>query len=567
MAITTIDASMLAKMFLAGAKNLEAKKEWINELNVFPVPDGDTGTNMTMTIMSAAAEVSSLGDSPDMASLAKAISSGSLRGARGNSGVILSQLFRGFTKGISKYEVIDVVILCDALQKAVETAYKAVMKPKEGTILTVAKGGADRALELIGETDDLAVFMDEVIQHADYVLGQTPEMLSVLKQAGVVDSGGQGLMMVLKGAYDALMGKEVDYTIDAAGSGGGVVKISQQAEQDIKFGYCTEFIIVLNRPMEEQDEVDFKSYLESIGDSIVVVADDEITKVHVHTNDPGLAIQRALEYGSLSKMKIDNMREEHQEKLIKDAEKAAAEQKEADEKKRSERHALAEAQKAPKKDMGFISVSIGEGINEIFKGLGVDYIIAGGQTMNPSTEDMLNAIEDVNADNIFILPNNKNIILAANQAASLIEEKNIFVIPTKTVPQGITALINFMPDSSPQENAARMTEELSSVKTGQVTYAVRDTLIDDKSIKQGDYMGMGDSSILSVGKDMDVVIKELVSQLVEEESAIISIYYGEEITESAAGKLGTELEEAYPDCEVEVHYGGQPIYYYVISVE
>ncbi len=567
MAITTIDASMLAKMFLAGAKNLEAKKEWINELNVFPVPDGDTGTNMTMTIMSAAAEVSSLGDSPDMASLAKAISSGSLRGARGNSGVILSQLFRGFTKGISKYEVIDVVILCDALQKAVETAYKAVMKPKEGTILTVAKGGADRALELIGETDDLAVFMDEVIQHADYVLGQTPEMLPVLKQAGVVDSGGQGLMMVLKGAYDALMGKEVDYTIDAAGSGGGVVKISQQAEQDIKFGYCTEFIIVLNRPMEEQDEVDFKSYLESIGDSIVVVADDEITKVHVHTNDPGLAIQRALEYGSLSKMKIDNMREEHQEKLIKDAEKAAAEQKEADEKKRSERHALAEAQKAPKKDMGFISVSIGEGINEIFKGLGVDYIIAGGQTMNPSTEDMLNAIEDVNADNIFILPNNKNIILAANQAASLIEEKNIFVIPTKTVPQGITALINFMPDSSPQENAARMTEELSSVKTGQVTYAVRDTLIDDKSIKQGDYMGMGDSSILSVGKDMDVVIKELVSQLVEEESAIISIYYGEEITESAAGKLGAELEEAYPDCEVEVHYGGQPIYYYVISVE
>lgn len=567
MAITTIDASMLAKMFLAGAKNLEAKKEWINELNVFPVPDGDTGTNMTMTIMSAAAEVSSLGDSPDMASLAKAISSGSLRGARGNSGVILSQLFRGFTKGISKYEVIDVVILCDALQKAVETAYKAVMKPKEGTILTVAKGGADRALELIGETDDLAVFMDEVIQHADYVLGQTPEMLPVLKQAGVVDSGGQGLMMVLKGAYDALMGKEVDYTIDAAGSGGGVVKISQQAEQDIKFGYCTEFIIVLNRPMEEQDEVDFKSYLESIGDSIVVVADDEITKVHVHTNDPGLAIQRALEYGSLSKMKIDNMREEHQEKLIKDAEKAAAEQKEADEKKRSERHALAEAQKAPKKDMGFISVSIGEGINEIFKGLGVDYIIAGGQTMNPSTEDMLNAIEDVNADNIFILPNNKNIILAANQAVSLIEEKNIFVIPTKTVPQGITALINFMPDSSPQENAARMTEELSSVKTGQVTYAVRDTLIDDKSIKQGDYMGMGDSSILSVGKDMDVVIKELVSQLVEEESAIISIYYGEEITESAAGKLGAELEEAYPDCEVEVHYGGQPIYYYVISVE
>ncbi len=567
MAITTVDAPLLAKMFLAGAKNLEAKKEWINELNVFPVPDGDTGTNMTMTIMSAATEVSNLGESPDMASLAKAISSGSLRGARGNSGVILSQLFRGFTKGISKYEVIDVVILCDALQKAVETAYKAVMKPKEGTILTVAKGGADRALELIGETDDLAVFMDEVIRHADYVLSQTPEMLPVLKQAGVVDSGGQGLVTVLKGAYDALMGKEIDYTIETPSAGSSVVKISQQAEQDIKFGYCTEFIIVLNHPMEEKEEMDFKAYLESIGDSIVVVADDEITKVHVHTNDPGLAIQRALEYGSLSKMKIDNMREEHQEKLIKDAEKAAAEQKMADEKKRSEKDALAEAQKAPKKDMGFISVSIGEGINEIFKGLGVDYIIAGGQTMNPSTEDMLNAIEDVNADNIFILPNNKNIILAANQAASLIEEKNIFVIPTKTVPQGITALINFMPDSSPEENAARMTEELSTVKTGQVTYAVRDTLIDDKSIRQGDYMGMGDSSILSVGKDMDAVIRELMAQLVDEESAIISIYYGEEIKEETARQLGSELEETYPDCEVEVHFGGQPVYYYVISVE
>ncbi len=567
MAITTVDAPMLAKMFLAGAKNLEAKKEWINELNVFPVPDGDTGTNMTMTIMSAAAEVSKLGDSPDMASLAKAISSGSLRGARGNSGVILSQLFRGFTKGIGKYEVIDTVILCDALQKAVETAYKAVMKPKEGTILTVAKGGADKALELIGETDDLTVFIDEVIKEADDVLSRTPDMLPVLKQAGVVDSGGQGLVTVLKGAYDALMGKEVDYTIETESAGSGVVKISQETEQDIKFGYCTEFIIVLNRPLEEKEESEFKSYLESIGDSIVVVADDEITKVHVHTNDPGLAIQRALEYGSLSKIKIDNMREEHQEKLIKDAQKAAEEQKLADERKRSEKEALAEASKAPKKDMGFISVSIGEGINEIFKGLGVDYIIAGGQTMNPSTEDMLNAIEEVNADNIFILPNNKNIILAANQAASLIEEKNIFVIPTKTVPQGITALINFMPDSSAEENAARMTEELTSVKTGQVTYAVRDTLIEDKSIKQGDYMGMGDNSILSVGRDMDTVIREMIAQLVDEDSAIISIYYGEEIKEQAAKQLGAELEETYPDCEVEVHYGGQPIYYYVISVE
>lgn len=566
-AITTIDAPMLAKMFLAGAKNLEAKKEWINELNVFPVPDGDTGTNMTMTIMAAAAEVKNLGDNLNMASLAKAISSGSLRGARGNSGVILSQLFRGFTKGISKHEVLDIVILSDAFQKAVETAYKAVMKPKEGTILTVAKGGADKALELIGETDDLAVFLDKVIKHADYVLSQTPEMLPVLKQAGVVDSGGQGLVTVLKGAYDALMGKEIDYSIESVDTGSGVVKISEQTEQDIKFGYCTEFIIVLNQPLEEKDELNFKSFLESIGDSIVVVADDEITKVHVHTNDPGLAIQRALTYGSLSKIKIDNMHEEHQEKLIKDAQKAAAEQKAADEKRRSQQEALEEKNQTPKKDMGFISVSIGEGINEIFKGLGVDYIIAGGQTMNPSTEDMLNAIDDVNADHIFILPNNKNIILAANQAASLIEEKDIHVIPTKTVPQGITALINFMPDSTAEENAQRMTEELSNVKSGQVTYAVRDTLIDDKSIKQGDYMGIGDSSILSVGKDMDSVTKEMIAQMVDEDSAIISIYYGEEVQDEAAEQLGKELGEQYPDCEIEVHYGGQPIYYYVVSVE
>ncbi|MCI9004182.1 MAG: DAK2 domain-containing protein [Lachnospiraceae bacterium] len=568
MAKSTIKAPMLAKMFLAGAKNLEAKKEWINELNVFPVPDGDTGTNMTMTIMAAAAEVQGLGAEPDMASLAKAISSGSLRGARGNSGVILSQLFRGFTKGISKYEVLDVVIVSDAFQKAVETAYKAVMKPKEGTILTVAKGAADKALELIGETDDLEEFLAQVIAEAEYVLSKTPEMLPVLKQAGVVDSGGQGLVTVLQGAYDALIGKEIDYTLEGVQASSGVAKISQQAEQDIKFGYCTEFIIVLNQPLGENGEIDFKAYLESVGDSIVVVADDEITKVHVHTNDPGLVIQRALTYGSLSKIKIDNMREEHQEKLIKDAQKAAEEQKLADEKRRQERVAQEEeAHKMPNKEMGFISVSIGEGINEIFQGLGVDYIIAGGQTMNPSTEDMLNAIEEVNADNIFILPNNKNIILAANQAASLMEEKNIYVIPSKTVPQGITALINFMPDSTPEENAARMTEELSSVKTGQVTYAVRDTFIDDKAIKQGDYMGMGDSAILSVGKDMQDVVKDMVSQLVEEESAIISVYYGQEIEEAAAQALGEELGEQYPQCEVEVHYGGQPIYYYLISVE
>ena len=576
MEINTIDASLLAKMFLAGAKNLDAKKEWINELNVFPVPDGDTGTNMSMTIMSAAKEVSAL-EKMDMPSLAKAISSGSLRGARGNSGVILSQLFRGFTKVIGNYDEIDVIVLCDAMQKAVETAYKAVMKPKEGTILTVAKGAADKALELIGETEDLTVFVGEIIKQAEYVLSQTPEMLPVLKQAGVVDSGGQGLVEVLKGAYDAMLGKEIDYTIEGVAAGSGVVKISAQAEEDIKFGYCTEFIIVLNKELTGKQEQDFKGFLESIGDSIVVVADDEIVKVHVHTNDPGLAIQRALTYGSLSKIKIDNMREEHQEKLIKDAQKIAAEQKTAaqtgaaqKEEPAAEETATEEPMPEPeasRKDMGFISVSIGEGLNEIFKGLGVDYIIEGGQTMNPSTEDILNAIDKVPADTVFILPNNKNIILAANQAASLVEDKNVVVIPTKTIPQGITALINYIPEKDADDNEKRMTEEIKNVKTGQVTYAVRDTVIDDKEIRQGDYMGIGDSTILSVGTEMDVVLKEMVDQMIDEDSAIISIYYGEEAEEEDANDLASYMEETYPDCEVEVHFGGQPIYYYVISVE
>lgn len=564
MEINTIDASMMAKMFLAGAKNLEAKKEWINELNVFPVPDGDTGTNMSMTIMSAAREVSAL-ENPDMKTLCKAIASGSLRGARGNSGVILSQLFRGFTKGIAEYDELDVIILSEALQKAVDTAYKAVMKPKEGTILTVAKGGAHRALELAEETDDLVYFVSEVIKEADRVLQKTPDMLPVLKQAGVVDSGGQGLLEVLKGGYDALMGKEIDYTIEGTPSVGTVTKITPQAEADIKFGYCTEFIIMLDKPMTEKQEMDFKSYLESIGDSIVVVADDEITKVHVHTNDPGLAIQRALTYGGLSKMKIDNMRLEHQEKLIKDAEKVAAQQKE--ETLAAKKAAAEEAVPVEEKDMAFISVSIGEGINEIFKSLGADEIIEGGQTMNPSTEDILEAIEQVHAKTIFVLPNNKNIILAASQAATLVKEKHVIVIPTKTIPQGITALINFIPEKTPEENEATMKEEIANVKTGQITYAVRDTIMNEKEIKRGDYMGIGDSGILSVGKDKDETLKEMISQLVDEDSAIISIYYGADVTEEEASKVASELEEAYPDLDVEVNFGGQPVYYYVISVE
>ena len=560
MEITSINAEVLAKMFLAGAKNLDAKKEWINELNVFPVPDGDTGTNMSMTIMSAAKEVSGLAD-PTKKTLAKAISSGSLRGARGNSGVILSQLFRGFCKVIAEYDEIDVNVLCEAVQKAVETAYKAVMKPKEGTILTVAKGAANKALELVDETDDLVYFCDEVIKEADIVLSRTPDMLPVLKQAGVVDSGGQGLMQVLKGAFDSLTGKEIDYTIEDASTGSGVVKISAQTEAEIKFGYCTEFIIVLNRPLSDKEERDYKAFLESIGDSIVVVADDEIVKTHVHTNDPGLAIQEALKHGSLSKIKIDNMREEHQEKLIKDAEKLAAQQKEDV----AEQEEAAEEQ--PKKDMGFISVSIGEGMNEIFRGLGADYIIEGGQTMNPSTEDMLNAIEHVNAEHIFILPNNKNIVMAANQAASLVEDKEIIVIPTKTIPQGITALVNFIPDHTAEENKENMLEEIALVKTGQVTYAVRDTEIDGKEIKQDDYMGIGDKSILSVGKDLKETTLEMVDAMVDEDSAIVSIYYGSDAEEAAAEALGLAIEEKYPDVEVEINNGGQPIYYYVISVE
>ena len=572
MEITTINAEALAKAFLAGAKNLEAKKEWINELNVFPVPDGDTGTNMSMTIMSAAKEVAAMAE-PDMKSLAKAISSGSLRGARGNSGVILSQLFRGFTKVIAEYDEIDVQVLSDAFEKAVETAYKAVMKPKEGTILTVAKGMAVRAVELSEEeTTDLLAFCEEVIKEGDQVLSMTPDMLPVLKQAGVVDSGGQGLMQVMKGALDSLQGKEIDYSIEtpekqpAAETGSASYNIDAQAAQEIKFAYCTQFLIMLEKPISTRQETEFKEYLESIGDSIVVVADDEIVKVHVHTNDPGLAMQRGLTYGSLTTIIIENMKLERDEKISALKEKEMQSETIEDVEKQLKGEEAPKEQEPPK-EMGFISVSIGDGINEIFQGLGVDYIIEGGQTMNPSTEDMLNAIEKVNAKNIFILPNNKNIILAANQAASLVEDKKIIVIPTKTIPQGITALINYIPDSTPEENAERMSEELGTVKTGQVTYAVRDTVIDDKEIKQDDFMGIGDQGILAVGKELEATVLDMIEQLIDEDSAIVSIYYGEDAREDAANAIGEKITEAHPDVEVEVHYGGQPIYYYVISVE
>ena len=564
--MNTVDAKLLQKLFLAGAKSIEANKEYINELNVFPVPDGDTGTNMSLTIMAAAKDVNQL-DNPSMQTLAKAISSGSLRGARGNSGVILSQLFRGFCKVVRDYEELNVTILANAFERAVETAYKAVMKPKEGTILTVAKGGAERAAQLVAETDDCVVFLEEVIKYMDEVLSRTPDMLPVLKEAGVVDSGGQGLLTIMQGAYDALMGKEVDIAIEAPKAAPVVEKTGAANDNistaDIKFGYCTEFIIMLEKAYDMNTEADFKAYLESIGDSIVVVSDDDIVKVHVHTNDPGLAIQRALSYGSLTRMKIDNMREEHNERVIQENEKQQS----------ATVAAASVAAPTPvkalekRKPVGFIAVSIGAGLDEIFKGLGADYLIAGGQTMNPSTEDMLNAIDAVNADTIFIFPNNSNIILAAEQAKSLTEDKEIIVIPSKTVPQGITALINYVFDKSPAENEKNMIEEMKRVKTGQVTYAVRDTNLDGKDIKKDDIMGIGDKVIMAVGREVADTTVELVSQLMDDESELVSLYYGEEVTEDDAQAVADMISELYPDVDVEVHPGGQPIYYYVLSVE
>ncbi len=566
MATTKIDAKVLKRLFLAGAANLEAKKEWINDLNVFPVPDGDTGTNMTLTIMSAAKEVNGL-DNPTMESLAKAISGGSLRGARGNSGVILSQLLRGFTKVIREYDEVDAEVAADAFQKAVETAYKAVMKPKEGTILTVARGMAEKIQELAGREKDLEKLMDAVIRHGDTVLAKTPDMLPVLKQAGVVDSGGQGLMQVMKGAYDALLGKEINFeAVESQGRPAAASDVSAQGveEVDIKFGYCTEFIVMIEKEYNAAKEAEFKSYLESIGDSIVLVSDDEIIKVHVHTNHPGLAFEKGLTFGSLTRMKVDNMREEHHERVIANASKIA--EKNAEEAQNTAA-AEAEAETVENKKYGFISVSAGEGLSEIFTSLGVDYVIEGGQTMNPSTEDMLNAIDKVHADNIFIFPNNSNIILAAQQAKSIVEDKNIIVVPTKTVPQGISALVVFSEGAEPEENLELMTEELGHVKSASVTYAVRDTEIDDKVIKQGDIMGIGDKTILSVGPEIADVTVDLVSQLIDDESELISIYYGAEVEETAANAVAEALSALYPDVDVEVNYGGQPVYYYILSVE
>lgn len=558
MSTNTIDARMLGKMFLAGARNLETKKEWINELNVFPVPDGDTGTNMTLTIMSAAAEVGKI-ENPTMETLAKAISSGSLRGARGNSGVILSQLLRGFTKVISEKEELDAAVLAAAMEKGVETAYKAVMKPKDGTILTVAKEAAAKASELSETAEDLQPFLEEILSCAEDVLERTPDMLPVLKEAGVVDSGGQGYVEVLRGALDAFLGKEVADTVKIPEVSVSPLRVSTPAqEEEIRFGYCTEFIVLLEDPMSTETVQGFKDYLSSIGDSLVVVADEELVKVHVHTNDPGLALQKGLSYGQLSRMKIDNMREEHQEKLFREAEKAAQLQAQEE---------TGEKEQIELKDVGFISVSAGAGMKKIFQELGVDYLIEGGQTMNPSTEDMLNAIDQVPARTIYILPNNKNIILAANQAQALTKDKKIIVIPTTTIPQGITAILDYVPEKDDEENTQSMIEQMGYVKTGMITYAVRDTKIDHKEIHQDDIIGLGDEGLLAVGQDIEQAALDSVAALVDEDSELISIYYGEQVNAEKAEELQAAIEERYPDCDVELNDGGQPIYYYVLSVE
>lgn len=562
MSVERIDALMMKKCFLAGAKALEVRKDYINELNVFPVPDGDTGTNMTMTIMAAVREINKITD-VTVDNLCKAMSSGSLRGARGNSGVILSQIFRGFTKELKGLEYLEVTDLGNSIQHAADTAYKAVMKPKEGTILTVIKAGAEKAVELLmeGESHDMVSFAEEVVAYMEDTLKRTPDMLPVLKQAGVVDSGGEGLMTFVRGALAALQGKEVDLDISGvdAKASPAITTGSSEDAADIKFGYCTEFIIMLERD-QDKVEKELKAYLQDIGDCVVVVADDEIVKVHVHTNHPGLAFEKALTYGSLTSMKIDNMREEHQEKLIRDAETVAKQQAAEDQKEKEEEP------KEHKAD-GFVVVSAGDGLSDIFKDLGADEVIEGGQTMNPSTEDILQAVEKVPADTVYILPNNGNIILAAEQARDLTEDKKVVVIPSTNIPQGIAAMINFMPGQPVEENTQQMTEEMGNVKSGQVTYAVRDTQMDGKEIKQGDYMGIADKKIVAVEKGLPEVTVELVEGMIDEESELISLYYGADVTEKDAEAVADLILKDHDDLEVEVQYGGQPVYSYFVSVE
>lgn len=550
MKLEQIDAQSLRSAFITGAKSLEAKKEWINELNVFPVPDGDTGTNMTMTIMSAAKGLAAE-ESNDIASMCKAIAQGSLRGARGNSGVILSQLFRGAAKILKEASVVDVFELALAFDKASETAYKAVMKPKEGTILTVAKAMGEKALEIHDEYDDVIAFLEEVLACGDETLQKTPEMLPVLKKAGVVDSGGQGLMVILHGILEGLKGNIIelgDVVLSTKSESVGGAAREDIDTADIKFGYCTEFIINLNKEFTNKDEEEFKGFLTTIGDSLVCVSDDEVVKVHVHTNDPGLAIQRGLTFGELTNLKIDNMREEHRERVIKGVDK------------------ILETQ-SKKKKMGVISVSAGSGLTSIFKDIGVDVVVEGGQTMNPSTEDILNAIDTLNAETIYILPNNKNIILAAEQASKIVEDKKVVVIPTKTIPQGITAMISLSEEKSVEENAESAKEEIANVKSAQITYAVRNTTIDDVEIHENDVMALGDDGIIGVDKSIDGAVDKALSNMIDDSSELVSLYYGSDVSEEDANRLCDELVSKYQNVEFELHDGGQPVYYYFISVE
>ena len=567
MTTSTIDAKQLAGMFIAGAANLEANKEWINELNVFPVPDGDTGTNMTLTIKSAVNEVAALGDTGSMADICKAMSSGSLRGARGNSGVILSQLIRGFGKVAKSETELTVPVLADAFDRAVETAYKAVMKPKEGTILTVAKGASLKSRELAdaGE-ENMEAFLGAVLAEAEKVLAETPELLPVLKQAGVVDSGGQGLVQVMKGAYDKFLGKEIDYAIpqeEEEDNGEKQAEKEYQEPESLRFIYKMKMTVLMAKKPSSRDQKEYVEFLKSLGDRVKCAAEENVLHVRIQTNDPGLIIQRSQKFGALGEVRLINLKEAENGARSAGQDNESSGKKEKAEVKKAE----PEIPPQPRKDVGFITVSVGEGIADIFTGLGVDYVISGGQTMNPSTDDVIKAVEKVNADTIFVLPNNKNIIMAANQAASLTTDKKVVVVPTTTVPQGITAVINYMPDLDAEANKANMTEEIGTVHSAEITYAVRDTQIDGIEIHEGDIMGIGDHGILTTGKEIEDTTFESLKKIVTDETEIISIYYGEDVSEEDAEKFRARAAEEFSSCDVELQYGGQPIYYYILSAE
>ena len=540
--IQYIEGKMLRDMFVSGANNLQNHKELVDKLNVFPVPDGDTGTNMSLTISYAMKELAKV-ENDSITEIGKSLSKGSLMGARGNSGVILSQIIRGFSKSIEGKEQISTEDLAKAFKNGSDTAYKAVIKPIEGTILTVVRESGEYAIKAAKKEKDLLKFLEMVIDEANKSLERTPELLKNLKEAGVVDSGGKGLVLIYEGMYEALKGNP----IKAKDSNDSNVSEVKQAgtsinTEDIKFCYCTEFILESN----SISDTEIRDIMLKYGDSLAVVGDEGIIKVHVHTNDPGLVLQDALKHGQLVTIKIENMRLQHENTLVGDTDEIA--------------------QSVEEKEYGFIATSMGEGLAKIFKDFGVDYIIEGGQTMNPSTEDFMKAIDSINAKNIFIFPNNSNIIMAANQAKEL-SDKNIIVIPTKNTPQGFTALVNFNADASVEENEQALMESLTMVKSGQVTFAVRDTVMNDVEVKEGNIIGIAESKLMDAGDSVDEITTSLVEKLVDEDSAIITLFYGEDVTEEDANNLRDELEEKFEDLDIELYYGGQPLYYYLISVE